>query len=213
MRTSTKRRKPGRPRSFDPDQVFSKARDTFWERGFAGTSLDELSAATGLQRPSLYGAFGDKAMLFENIADRYGASSVTALERTLAQHDSLRAALQAVYEGAISFYTQADSGRGCFLISAALVESPRNERARAISAQTFASFDKLFAKRFRAARACGELAGHVDDQALSRIATATLHSLAVRARAGASRTSLRRLAAAAVDMLCGQASDNRAKRR
>lgn len=213
MRTSTKRRKPGRPRSFDTDRVFSKARDTFWERGFSGTSLDELSAATGLQRPSLYGAFGDKATLFESITERYGASSAAALERTLDQHDSLRAALQAVYEGAIAFYTQADSARGCFLISAALVEAPQNERARAIAAQTFTSFDRLFAKRFRTARARGQLPAHADDQALSRLATASLHSLAVRARAGASRSSLRQLSAAAVDMLCGPAGASRPSQR
>lgn len=211
MRTSIKLRKPGRPRSFDADLVFSKARDRFWERGFAGTSLDELSAATGLQRPSLYGAFGDKATLFETIAERYGVASTTAIERTLAEHDSLRAALQAVYEGAIAFYTKAHSTRGCFLVSAALAEAPQNERAEAIAARTFASFDKLFAKRFRAARARGELPAHANDQALSRLATATLHSLAVRARSGAPRTELRKLATATVDTLCGPPTGKRTK--
>ena len=54
----------GRPRSFDTDDVLARVRDTFWKYGYAGTSMDQLSAATGLHKPSLYGAFGDKKALY-----------------------------------------------------------------------------------------------------------------------------------------------------
>ena len=53
-----------RPRSFDPDQALDLARDVFWQNGFHGTSLDDITAATGLAKPSLYAAFGDKNALF-----------------------------------------------------------------------------------------------------------------------------------------------------
>src|SRR5271157_5714 len=57
-------RRRGRPRAFEPDAALARAMDVFWREGFAATSLDELSAATGLNRPSLYGAFGDKRALY-----------------------------------------------------------------------------------------------------------------------------------------------------
>ena len=61
----------GRPRSFDTDQVLGQVRDTFWRYGYAGTSMDQLSAATGLHKPSLYGAFGDKKRLYLAALDNY----------------------------------------------------------------------------------------------------------------------------------------------
>ncbi len=57
-------RRRGRPRAFEPETALIQAMDVFWQDGFAGTSLDALSAATGLNRPSLYGAFGDKRALY-----------------------------------------------------------------------------------------------------------------------------------------------------
>src|SRR3954451_6934537 len=64
-------RKRGRPRTYDPDLALSRAMDVFWKDGFAGTSLDELSAATGMNRPSLYGAFGDKRDLYIKAYQHY----------------------------------------------------------------------------------------------------------------------------------------------
>ena len=63
-----------RPRSFDPDEALDLARDVFWQKGFQGTSLDDVTAATGLAKPSLYAAFGDKNALFLKVLDRYHAA-------------------------------------------------------------------------------------------------------------------------------------------
>src|ERR1041384_4755004 len=54
----------GRPRAYEPEVALARALDVFWKEGFAATSLDDLSAATGMNRPSLYGAFGDKRALY-----------------------------------------------------------------------------------------------------------------------------------------------------
>ena len=65
-----------RPRSFDPDEALDLARDVFWQKGFQGASLDDITAATGLNKPSLYAAFGDKNALFLKVLDRYHARIV-----------------------------------------------------------------------------------------------------------------------------------------
>ncbi|MFX9646043.1 TetR/AcrR family transcriptional regulator, partial [Acinetobacter baumannii] len=71
--TENSRRQRGRPREFDPDEVLDKVRAVFEEKGFAGASLDDLAAAAGLNRPSLYAAFGDKEQLYIHALRRYGA--------------------------------------------------------------------------------------------------------------------------------------------
>ena len=74
----------GRPRSFDADRVLGQVRDTFWRHGFAGTSMDQLSAATGLHKPSLYGAFGDKKALYMETLNRYRAEARAQFAEALA---------------------------------------------------------------------------------------------------------------------------------
>ena len=79
------KRPPGRPRAYDPDRALANATQSFWRAGFAATSLDDLSAATGMQRPSLYGAFGDKRELYLATLDRYVEASRGAMQAALAR--------------------------------------------------------------------------------------------------------------------------------
>src|SRR4249919_2313925 len=80
----------GRPRSFDPDAVLEKARGVFWTLGYAATSLDDLAAATGLNRPSLYAAFGDKHALYMRALERTRAGAVAAMRAMMGREGSLR---------------------------------------------------------------------------------------------------------------------------
>ena len=72
-----------RPRKFNEDDVVAAARDEFWDRGYAATSVDDLTAATGLGKGSLYGAFGDKHSLYLRVLDDYIASSLDEVRATL----------------------------------------------------------------------------------------------------------------------------------
>jgi TetR/AcrR family transcriptional repressor of nem operon len=72
-----------RPRTFDEDEVVAAARDEFWERGYAATSVDDLTAATGLGKGSLYGAFGDKHTLYLRALDDYISSSLDEVRASL----------------------------------------------------------------------------------------------------------------------------------
>jgi len=191
----------GRPRSFDHEAVLLKARDVFWQRGYAATSLDDLAAATGLNRPSLYGAFGDKRALYLATLERTRADMIKALETALAAHGPLRAVLTRIYAAAVQIYLRGDPvGRGCFLVGTAVTEAAVEDEVRALLTMSFAQLDGAFEARFRTSAA--ELRAGADPAALATLATGMLHTLAVRARGGASEPELQAVAAAAVDMLC-----------
>jgi len=202
-------RKRGRPRAYDPDAALAQARDVFWDGGFAASSLDSLGAAMAMNRPSLYGAFGDKEALYLRTLERYRDESMVLLRRALDPSRPLRECLAAAYAIALSIYLTNKSGagdagaRGCFLIGTATSESVLHPQVRDVFGESLVAFDRAFEERFRIARKKGELGRTADVTALSRLASAVMHSLALRARAGESRATLEAIAKSGVEMICG----------
>ncbi|SKC86221.1 transcriptional regulator, TetR family [Burkholderia sp. YR290] len=206
MRNGTKseKRARGRPRAYDADDALGNATDAFWLGGYSGTSLDTLSDATGMNRPSLYAAFGDKHSLYLSTLDRYVEAGVQAMHLALRDDIPLPQALQRVYDSALALYLPTGGEpRGCFLIGTAVVESKVDDAVRTRLAQGLKSFDRAFEKRIRRAQTDGELSVNADAAVLARVASAILHSLALRSRAGDSRASLRATAAEGVMLICG----------
>jgi AcrR family transcriptional regulator len=196
------RKRRGRPPAYDADAALTKAMEAFWDAGYAATSLDELAAATGMNRPSLYGAFGDKHALYLKTLEHYAAGA--QLRAGLAAPGTLRQSLGRVYDLAIALYLSGREGaRGCFLIGTATTEAVRSPEVRAALAGQLRELDEIFEARIRAARAAGELPPEADPKALAKLASATLHSMALRARAGDPRASLEAIAKAGVDAICG----------
>jgi TetR/AcrR family transcriptional regulator, copper-responsive repressor len=199
----------GRPRAYDPDVALARVVDSFWDAGYAGTSLDDLSAATGMNRPSLYGAFGDKRALYLKALERYRAGSREGLKEALASDQSLRQALCRVYAAALSVYLSGEAAaRGCFMIGTAATEALANPEVRAFLAESLSSLDAAFEARIRLARDRGELMPEADPSALAKLASAVLHTLAIRSRAGEPRAALETVAEAGVNLICGPASSN-----
>jgi AcrR family transcriptional regulator len=181
-----------------------QARDTFWRGGYAATSLDDLSAGMGMNRPSIYAAFGDKRSLYLRAISEYADMSRTWLATALARNRPLREGLRAVYRYARDFYLAGGNApRGCFLLGTAVTEANRNPEVRAIVEQTMTSFTATFAERFERAERDGELSPHASD-ALAQVATAALNTLAVRARTGASAAVLDALIDATIDVICAR---------
>jgi AcrR family transcriptional regulator len=199
-------RKRGRPRAYDPDAALERARDVFWEGGFTGSSLDALSAATAMNRPSLYGAFGDKEALYLRTLERYRDESLVAIRQALDPGRSLREGLGILYATALSTYLDERAGaRGCLLIGTAAVEAVLHPAVRAMLHGSLAAFERELEERFRLARDRGEIGAAVDPATLARLASAVLHSLAVRARAGEVRATLEAIADSGVAMICAAA--------
>ncbi|WP_322011357.1 TetR/AcrR family transcriptional regulator [Paraburkholderia sp. J12] len=206
MQSSTKKdsRPRGRPRAYDPGTALAQVRDTFWRNGYAGTSLDDLSTATGMNRPSLYGAFGDKHALYLQTVEGYVEAGRMAMEAMLDNALPLPDALMRVFDEALRWYQPAgETARGCLLIGTAAVEAVNDEAVRERLGAGLRSFDKAFERRLRYGVEHGELPPEADPAMLARVASALLHSTALRARAGDSRASLRATAAAGIALICG----------
>lgn len=192
----------GRPRSFDPDEVLDKARAVFWNLGYAATSLDDLATATGLNRPSLYAAFGDKHALYMAALDRSRTEATAALGAALATEAPLRTVLQVIFDRTVEVYRRGEEGqRGCFLIGTAVTQAVDDVKARDLLSRFIAETDGLFRARFE--RDAASLASGLTPAAAAPMASATFHTLAVRARTGAGEADLKAIAHAAVTMICG----------
>jgi AcrR family transcriptional regulator len=197
-------RRRGRPRQYDPDRALADAAATFWKNGYGGTSLDDLVAATGMNRPSLYAAFGDKSDLYLKTLERYQRKSRTKTLELLADNPSLRVFLTRFYDGALEIYRAgAANPRGCYSISTAPAQATVDPAVREFLDDSIRGTDAFLTGVIGKARERGEIAASADPAALAQIATATLHTIAVRSRVGGSRKQLRALAAAAIDLICG----------
>jgi TetR/AcrR family transcriptional regulator, copper-responsive repressor len=195
----------GRPRAYDPDTALADAMAVFWHAGYAGTSLDDITAGTGMNRPSLYGAFGDKRALYLHALERYRELGRAAFSEALGPDRPLREALRRVYATALSVYYGGDTGaRGCFLIGTALVESVNDAEVRKTLRDALREFDAAFADRIRLAHEQGELPRDADVAALATIASALLYTLAIRSRAGESRKTLEAMIDPVLDLILGK---------
>ena len=198
----TAAKKRGRPRAYDPDTALARAAATFWKAGYAGTSLDDLSEATGMNRPSLYAAFGDKRDLYLKTLDYYREESRTLARHALADNPTLRVFLKRFYDKALELYLT-DGPRGCYSIGTAATVAAVDDGVRAFLADSMRTTDGFLRHQIEKAKARGEIAADADPEALGYLATATLHTLAIRSRAGLPRKELNALVEAAINVICG----------
>jgi TetR/AcrR family transcriptional regulator, copper-responsive repressor len=195
----------GRPRQYDPERALAKAAKAFWKHGYAATSLDDLVAATGMNRPSLYAAFGDKRDLYLKTLTRYQQQSRAIGAQITADDPPLRVFLKRLYEAALAIYLESgDEARGCYSISTAPAQAMTDAGVRDFLATSISGTDAFVAKQIVKARERGEVPSDADPQALAQLATAALHTIAVRARVGVPRKQLKAVAAAAIDVICGR---------
>ncbi|QMV18583.1 TetR family transcriptional regulator [Granulicella sp. 5B5] len=183
----------GRPRAFNREHALEAAMRVFWKRGYEGASLTELTAAMGINRPSLYAAFGDKATLFREAVERYGVGPGRYVRRALGQ-PTARLVAETLLRGAVTIATDAANPGGCLWVQGALVTSPESSPIRAGLAGLRASGIAQIRARFDRARSDGDLPAGTDTEALTLYITSVMHGLSVQAASGFSREQLQRAA-------------------
>lgn len=172
----------GRPRAYDPAVALSQAMQTFWQKGYAGTSVDDLCAATGLNKPSLYAGLGDKQRLYHRALQAYVQQVGAGMAGVLGDPSlSLREALDRLMRQAVSLY---QDGRGCFLVSTTPAVAWDDLTVRETVAQALRTQDAALAARFKQAQQAGQLSEKANPLVLGAMTSALLHSLSLRARAG-----------------------------
>lgn len=197
----------GRPRAYDPQTALQQALGVFWSTGYAGASLDSIATAAGMNRPSLYAAFGDKHALYIKALEQYWEEAAAAMHAALTDTElSLHQALLQFYEGQLSIYFSGDGQpRGCFAIGTATTEAVEDAEIREVLSDRLSRLDADLETRLRVAIEQGELPESADPAALAVLASSLLHSISIRARAGKSRAELTLLAGNAINVLCNGA--------
>ena len=192
----------GRPRKTDPKQALEAAMQLFWEKGYEATSMNDLVAATGMAKPGLYATFGDKEALYGKALSHYFHELGAPLVEDLLQSpEPIDQVVRRFLE------TVADSVRGkqcpsgCFIANS-VVESSGGPTALQDMARDFdAKRRAVFVRRFKKAKAEGELPAEADEKALAEFYAGQALALAVMGRAGASRTTLQRFIDTAMTVL------------
>jgi AcrR family transcriptional regulator len=180
----------GRPRTFDPDTALRQALDLFWERGYEGTSLNDLADAMGIASASIYACFGSKQDLFRKVMALYGATSGEPPRRALREQPTARAAIEAMLRATADQITGPDTPHYCMLILAAPTGAVENHAIREFLADR--RRDQLTTIKDRLARGVtdGDLTAPAGLDAIARYYTTVVQGLSVQARDGATRAEL-----------------------
>lgn len=192
-----------RPREFDEDEVVSAVLRCFWSRGYASTSVQELSAATGLGNGSLYGAFGGKRDLYLRAFQSYCAATLESLESALKGPDAdalsrLAAHIHKVASGS------ADNARGCFLANATSELAAHDPAVAAQARETIDAYERLLATNIRQAQSSADIDPRHDPRSLAAVLLSVLRGMDALGKSGKSGEFMKTAADATVAILTAQ---------
>lgn len=197
MRVETKRRPHGRPRGFDVDEALERALLVFWEQGYEGASLANLTDAMGISTTSMYAAFGNKEELFRKALERYTEGPSAYVARALEEPTALGVAT-AIIAGAIRTTTRPAGPHGCLGVQGALATGDSSRGARDLLVAWRDNGYSCIRDRFRRAVDDGDLPPEADPALLARYVTALTYGIAVQAASGVGRGELQAMADAAL---------------
>jgi AcrR family transcriptional regulator len=180
----------GRPRGFDRDVALRTALDVFWERGYEGTSLSDLTKAMGIASASIYACFGSKEALFREAVALYGTLAGAPPRHALREHPATRDAIEAMLRATADSITRPGTPHGCLLILAAPTGATENAAVREFLAGLRRDMFHAIRDRLTDGRASGEISASTDLDAVARYYTTVVQGLSVQARDGADRADL-----------------------
>ena len=180
----------GRPRAFDMDQALDQALHVFWQKGYNGASVADLTEAMGINPPSLYAAFGNKEALFKKALDRYEVKRDQILEEAFAA-PTAREAVTRLLEGTAERLSDKCNPRGCLMVQGALSGGEECEAVKRELSSRRAGGEALIRKRLERAKKEGDLPPKVDAAALARFVATVMYGMAVQAAGGAAPKELR----------------------
>ncbi|MEW1737220.1 TetR/AcrR family transcriptional regulator [Nocardia beijingensis] len=180
----------GRPRAFDRAEALRRAMEVFWEHGYEGASMSDLTAAMGINSPSLYAAFGGKEALFRAAVELYGHTDGGYTARALREQPTARAAVEAMLRDNAAAYTEADKPHGCMVVLAGSTYTTRNTGVRDFLIDKRRATTEDIRRRLKRGVAEGDLPPGTDTAALAGFYTTVLYGLSIQARDGASAAEL-----------------------
>ncbi|MFI5681130.1 TetR/AcrR family transcriptional regulator [Streptomyces cellulosae] len=183
----------GRPRSFDADEALDQAMRVFWQQGYEGASLTDLTNAMGITRTSMYAAFGNKEDLFRKALERYTEGPASYGARAMREPTARQVAI-AFLNGSVRATTHPGRPTGCLGVQGSLAAGAQGSNARDALAAWRNEHTSLLRDRFRQAVDEGDLPPGTDADLLARYLMTVANGIAVQATGGASRDDLQQVA-------------------
>jgi AcrR family transcriptional regulator len=179
----------GRPRAFDPEKALEAALWVFWTKGYEGTALSDLTAAMGINRPSIYATFGNKEALFRKALDRY-SERMTGYTAEALKEPTARAVAERLMVGTADLLSCPGNPKGCLIVQGALACGDEADPIRKELIARRATGEAALRERFERAKLEGNLPAAADAGDLARYVMAVMHGMSVQSAGGASREEL-----------------------
>ena len=179
----------GRPLAFNQEVALDEALKVFWSHGYEGTSMAELTEALGINKPSIYAAFGNKEALFRKALARYTSGPVAFVKEAMKEPTARQVAERFLLQ-AVDFFSDRSTPDGCMIVQSALTCGQSSSRVQQELIAYRKSFEASFNERFELAKSQGDLAANVNSKQLAKY-IATIHQgMSVQATSGATREEL-----------------------
>lgn len=169
----------GRLREFDEEQVLDAAMQLFWEKGYEATSLSDLTSRMGIQRPSIYSAFGDKKELFETALRKYTSSHASMIRNELHSNPSVKEAFRVFFESVVEDEYAENPRKGCFCINTMVELAPHDEKFEILTREHQMYLSVIFQETIERGVQSGELASGIDAKAVAQSLVVSLIGLTV----------------------------------
>jgi len=179
----------GRPRGFDPEKALEAALRVFWKKGYEGAALSDLTAAMGINRPSIYATFGNKEALFRKALDRY-SERMTKYTAEALKEPTARAVAERLMAGTADSLSCPGNPKGCLMVQGALACGDEADPIRRELISRRATGEAAVRERFERAKVEEDLPAGADAGDLARYVMAVMHGMAVQSAGGASREEL-----------------------
>jgi AcrR family transcriptional regulator len=189
MAKSTDTSKMGRPRGFDTTAALDAAMRVFWEKGYEGATLKDLTDAMRINRSSMWAAFGNKEELFKKAFERY-VGTYQAFMGAALQKPTVREIIESSLRGTVDFLSTSGNPKGCLSLNAALAVGDEAEPIKRWMLQGRKQGEALARKRFEQAKKAGELGANVDAAALARYVGTLLQGLCIQGASGATKAEM-----------------------
>ncbi|TDL68648.1 TetR/AcrR family transcriptional regulator [Paenibacillus amylolyticus] len=176
-----------RQREFDTDKALDAAMHTFWNKGFEASSLNDLTTAMGIQRPSLYAAFGDKKELFETALRRYTTQHAAQVRARLQQGSSVREAFRGLFEHIGAEGSVTEPSHGCFCINTMVELAPHDPKFAVLTREHQMYLGVLFKETIERGQQSGELSTDMNANAVAQSIVVSMIGLTVLMKSGPER--------------------------
>ncbi|QJD85651.1 TetR/AcrR family transcriptional regulator [Cohnella herbarum] len=168
-----------RPREFDEEKALDAAMQLFWEKGFEATSLSDLTSRMGIQRPSIYSAFGDKKGLFEAALRKYTSSHAAYIRANLQNNSSVKEAFRAFFENMVAKEYGKSPNWGCFCINSMVELAPHDEKFEILTREHQMYLSVIFQETIERGLRSGELDTGINAKGLAQTLVISLIGLTV----------------------------------